>query len=303
MTPTFTSLDDVRLPGAPDASLSLDGAPLRILDTSDTDEHQIVDSVEISAAVGIATVLYKWCPDALFALLDENHWLSFTWLLTLPDETKIEIGRIRDQVTFGTLDKEGLWKLMVTYNTPRSYGETAAGDKTKCEGRWIPNTVETMLDGQDISDSVEVDRLGRAFVRDLIFHRKWLTGRATKHEFFVESAHLGGMDPFADGIAMNPHWLYSSFDVARCTRCGNADVEGRSLNRCGKCGTAAYCCSGCQKEDWPVHKAVCSMSMEERGKALHLTKDGGLIYWSRKDENALPEDQFSGLLYSYNLTQ
>nr|POE83362.1 tudor domain-containing protein 1 [Quercus suber] len=282
MATTTVILEDLRIPGAPEAPLFLEGAPLHIIDTSKLNEHLQLNSLDISAAVGIATVLYNWCPDALFALLDEDHWLSFTWTLTLANETKIEIGRIRNQVTFGTLDKDGLWKLMVTYDTSPSDQDTGSGDWISHNGPWIPNTLETMLDGRDIADPADVDSLGRTFARYLIAQRKWLTGRGMRHEFFVESAHIGGMDPWQDGIAMNPHWLYAALDLTRCTVCGVVGSLGKSVNRCGRCGTAAYCSDVCQRQDWAVHKAVCSMSMEDRGKALHLTKGGGLIQWSQK---------------------
>ncbi|GIZ45067.1 hypothetical protein CKM354_000825100 [Cercospora kikuchii] len=266
-------LRDFGIPERPDKALRLDGQPLSIVDEETFNAE--CDSSALTPATGVATVLYNWCPEALLALLDTENWFSFTWTLTInqgeDNETKFEIGRIRQQVTMGILDKEGLWKVMVTYDMTSTEHEST-------ESSWQPNMEETMVDDKNVEDAAEVRRLGVSFVKDMILHRRWLTGKKMRHEFFVESPHIG-MDPWEDGMRMNPRWLYESLDLSKCSTCTSAAESHKSLNRCGRCGTAAYCSSACQQRDWPVHKAVCTMSMEDRGKALHYSQHGGLANW------------------------
>jgi hypothetical protein len=264
----FLDLEDVRLPGHPEEPILLDGSPLRIADDKSYDQ---IKDPGLTSATGTATVLYHWCPEAFFALIDVDAWFSFTWSLTLEDDSKIEIGRIRNQVTMGTLDKEGLWKLMVTYNISRL-------ENGQYQGLWEPNTEETMLNDHNVEDPAQIDRLGRSFVRNLVAQRRWLTGRKMRHDFFIESLSLG-MDPWDDGLRMNPHWLYAALDLTICTTCQTSSDSEKSLNRCGRCGTAAYCSSTCQQKDWAVHKAVCALSAEDRGKALGYSQGGGLVNW------------------------
>ena len=282
----LVTLDTDRIPGYPESRLSLDNSPLQIVEG--LAEHVNADS--LTTAIGIATVLYRWCPDALYAFLDLEAWFSFTWLLTIPcgdsDVTKVEIGRVQNQITFGSLDKDGeKWNLMITYNISRSEPD---------RGSWIPNPGESMLDGKDIEDPTEVDTLGRNFVRDLILNQRWLAARGGLHQLFVEYAP---MDIFGDGIPMNPHWLYKTLDISRCTTCDDARRSpSQPLSRCGRCGTAAYCSAECQRKDWSVHKAICNMSVEDRGQALHLSQHGGLINWDRsRDDQTEPEATEKGL--------
>ncbi|CZT17860.1 uncharacterized protein RCC_03696 [Ramularia collo-cygni] len=267
MVVNYITLEHIRLPGHAENPLLLDNSPLRILDGTSLEGND----ADLSTANGTATILYNWCPEALFALLDIEAWFSFTWTVTLEDETKLEIGRIRNQVTMGKLDKEGLWKVMITFNISQL-------ENGLYQGSWMPNTEETMLGDQNVDDPKEIERLGREFVAELIKQRRWLTGKKIRHEFFIESLSLG-MDPWDDGLAMNPHWLYETLDLARCSTCKSGGQHGKSLNRCGRCGTAAYCSSECQQKDWSVHKAVCAMSAEDRGKALRYSQNGGLVNW------------------------
>jgi hypothetical protein len=78
---------------------------------------------------------------------------------------------------------------------------------------------------------------------------------------------------------MNPHWLYKSLNLFECTVCGKEAKESSPLQRCGRCGTATYCSSDCQRKDWAVHKHICSLSLEDRGQMLAITGNGGLIEW------------------------
>ncbi|USW51988.1 Putative Zinc finger, MYND-type [Septoria linicola] len=277
MATSVVPLPNLRIPGRPQKALALGGEPLSIYDENVFGED--AEQLEVKAPIGIATVLYKWCPEALFALLDVENWFSFTWTLTIAqcteDESKIEIGRIRDQVTFGSLDKDGLWKTMITF-------QMSNADSGSVDGPWLPNMEETMLDEINIKDPAEIERITESFIKDIITERRWLTGKKVRHDFFIESPKIG-MDPWEDGMKMNPHWLYESLDLTKCTTCSTSGSPGTALNRCGRCGTAAYCSSACQQRDWPVHKAVCSMSTEDRGKALHYSQHGGLVGW---DETA-----------------
>lgn len=266
---TFSSIGGARIPGRPNAQLQLNASPLQIADEGLTAQS---DTSDLSADIGVATVLYRWCPEALYAFLDLDAWFSFTWNVTLnpdeSDETKLEIGRVRNEITMGVLENGGeTWKVMVSYTICKSDAERS---------RWIPNPGESMLDARELTCAATVDDLGRDFVKQLVVERHWLTDRKVQHQMFVEYAP---MDIFGDGIAMNPHWLYRTLDLAVCTTSGCANRS--ALRRCSRCGTATYCSDKCQRTDWAVHKSICNMAPEERGKALHLTRDGGLINWGR----------------------
>lgn len=253
-------LPDLRLPGLESQQLFLDGQPISIYDTT-----QLPQPIPTpSPAVSLATVLYNWNPESLLALLDLDNWFSLTWLFHSPStNTKIEIGRIRNILTMGTLDEHGNWNLMLSYTLPSPFSSNS---------RWEPNPSESMLKEKNISDPEAITSLAASFAKSLLSNRRWETCKGAKHTFFIEHALL---DPWEDGIQMDPHWLYSGLDLGRCTTCKKQ--QGATLNRCGRCGTAAYCSTECQRRDWAVHKGVCAMGLEERGKALHLSKDGGLV--------------------------
>jgi hypothetical protein len=235
----------------------------------------------LTTAIGIATTLYNWCPDVLAAFLDLDAWFSFTWSVAIqqgsPDETNIEIGRVGNQVTFGTLDKDGNdWTSMLTYNIVLE-GED--------HGAWVANPKESMEGDRDVTDIKEIDRLSRDFVKKLVEEKRWMTGKKIQHTFHVEYAP---MDVWGDGILMNPHWLYKSLDLSKCTTC---DATSMALQRCGRCGTATYCSSACQRKDWALHKHICNLSLEDRGQMLAITEKGGLIRW---DEERMYAKEGSG---------
>ncbi|KAI5203095.1 hypothetical protein E4T39_04291 [Aureobasidium subglaciale] len=235
----FIPLEHTRIPGFPDAPLHLDRAPLQIIDDDDFTEK--TDTSNLTTAIGIATVLFRWSPEALYAFLDTDAWFSFTWTLTISGSQKIEIGRVENQITMGTLDESGdKWKLMLTFSVASEGAD---------RGAWIPDVKESMLGYTDLTSAAQIEKLGRSFVRDLCLKQRWFTGKNMKHELFVEYAP---MDIWGDGIAMNPHWL---------------------------CGTAAYCSGLHQKLDWPIHKAICNLGLEERGQMLKITENGGLVAW------------------------
>ncbi|KAF1841266.1 uncharacterized protein K460DRAFT_389711, partial [Cucurbitaria berberidis CBS 394.84] len=268
MESNLIPLDDFRLPGHPNARLKLNGSPLSIIDAGNFTEQS--DSSNLTVTIGLATVLYNWCPDALAAFLDLDAWFSFTWNLSVqegePNETRWEIGRVGNQITFGTLKDQGeKWTLMLTYNVTMDGSD---------RGAWVPNSRESMQGDDDVTDPEEIDRLGKEWVREMVLKRRWETGKKIRHRFFIEYAPMD--DVWGDGIPMNPHWLYRGLDLNECTNCrGSAS----SLQRCGRCGTATYCSSTCQRKDWAVHKDLCNMSMEDRGQALRITEKGGLIMW------------------------
>ncbi|KAF1919537.1 hypothetical protein BDU57DRAFT_512679 [Ampelomyces quisqualis] len=282
MTFTIKYLDEYRLPGYPNASLYLDRSPLAVVEAEDKSTN--TNDGELNTTIGIATTLYNWCPDALAAFLDLDAWFSFTWSVAIQqgdqDETNIEIGRVGNQITFGTLDKDGdNWTLMLTYNIVLE-GED--------RGIWKPNPKESMQGEEDVTDMQEIDRLSRAFATSLVEKKVWLTGKKIRHTFHVEYAP---MDVWGDGILMNPHWLYKSLDLSRCTSCSAPATETKELQRCGRCGTATYCSSTCQRKDWAVHKHICNLSLEDRGQMLAITEKGGLIGW---DEERMYAKEGSG---------
>ncbi|KAK4507123.1 hypothetical protein PRZ48_000857 [Zasmidium cellare] len=205
------SLAHLKLPTKPDDAINLDGGQLQIAAPESVTKDE--ETTDLTAAIGVATVLYNWCPEALYAFLDLRSWFSFTWIRTNPDETKFEIGRIRNVITMGVLDKDEHWKVMLSY----TISET---------GAWVPNTEESMLDDKDITDPEEIDRLGRDFVKDLILDKAWTTGKKIRHDFFIEYAPSD--DAFSDGIAMNPHWLYQGINLSK--------YRGKALHLSGKDG-------------------------------------------------------------------
>ncbi|EMD86324.1 hypothetical protein COCC4DRAFT_135055 [Bipolaris maydis ATCC 48331] len=273
MSLKYIPLTDFRLPDYPDAPLILDGAPLSIIDTESlASEITSNKNITIPPAIGIATLLYNWHPNALAAFLDLDAWFSFTWTVSIepstPSGSKLEIGRIGNQITFGQLDASGEnWAMMLTYNIKKQRPK---------KGTWIPNPKESMLGPRDITSAALIPRLASSLLTRLLAQRRWETGKRIKHHLSVEYAP---MDIWGDGIPMSPHWLYKPLDLTTCTTCGAADA---ALQRCGKCGTATYCSDACQKRDWKVHKGVCTMGLEDRGQAIRLAEKGGLIAWDEE---------------------
>jgi hypothetical protein len=270
MPTPLKTLNNFRLPNYNDAQLNLDRSLLSVVDTGGLAEN--TDTADLTAAIGIATVLYNWSPDALAAFLDLDAWFSLTWTLAIqqggPDETNIEIGRVGNQITFGILDKDAdNWSLMLTYNISLDEPD---------RGAWVPNPRESMKGDNDITDAKEIVRLSRDFVKDLVLKKRWETSKKLRHRLYVEYAP---MDVWGDGIPMNPHWLYKALDLSKCTTCGDAAKDAKTLQRCGRCGTATYCSNACQRKDWAVHKHICSLSLEDRGQMLAITEKGGLIHW------------------------
>ncbi|EUC42967.1 hypothetical protein COCMIDRAFT_39012 [Bipolaris oryzae ATCC 44560] len=272
----YIPLTDFRLPNYPDAPLIVDGAPLSIIDTESLVSETTMSNknITIPPAIGIATLLYNWHPNALAAFLDLDAWFSFTWTVSIEPDTpsgcKIEIGRIGNQITFGQLDASGEnWAIMLTYNIE---------DEPK-KGTWIPNPKESMLGPRDITSALLIPRLASALLLGLVSSRRWETGRKIKHNLCIEYAP---MDIWGDGIPMSPHWLYAPLDLTQCTFCAAAAKDKALLQRCGKCGTATYCSDACQRGDWKVHKGVCTMGLEDRGQAIRLVEKGGLICWDEE---------------------
>lgn len=258
-------LDEFRLPDYPNAPLHLNRSPLAIIDI---ESNTINDyDTNLTTPIGIATTLYNWHPNALAAFLDLDAWFSLTWSVSLPDSTVIEIGRVGNQITFGTLDADGNdWTLMLTYNIVLDGQE---------RGAWVPNPKESMEGERDVTDAEEIENLSLDFVRGLVEKKVWETGKKVRHVFHVEYAP---MDVWGDGILMNPHWLYRSLDLSVCTTC---DAAGE-LQRCGRCGTATYCSGECHRRDWKVHKHICGLSLEDRGQMLKITEKGGLVGWDEE---------------------
>lgn len=282
MTPANIPLDNFRLPDYPDVSINLDGHALsvcpEIADCGDLENEQ-----KFVVPVGIATILYQWHPNALAALLDLDAWFSMTWSVTLPQPSaegavsKLEIGRVGNQITFGTLDSSGdNWEVMVTYNI------VLEGEE---RGMWVPNVRESMLGERDTETPEEVKSWGENWVKDALANKRWEAAKGTKHSFHVEYAP---MDIWGDGIPMSPHWLYAPPDLASCTSCERKEEDQCKLSRCARCGTAAYCSAACQKQDWKVHKWTCNMNLEDRGQAIKLTEKGGLIGWDTTKTMAEP---------------
>ncbi|KAF1831005.1 hypothetical protein BDW02DRAFT_75734 [Decorospora gaudefroyi] len=264
---TLIPLPSFRLPDYPDTPLHLNGAPLSILNTTTT------TTTTLTPATGLSTILYNWHPNTLSALLDPDAWFSLTWTRSAPQQT-IEIGRIRNQITFGTLSADGTtWLLMLSYNIVPS---------GPARGTWVPNCGESMQGCDFVAGPELVDELAQELLTRLLRERVWETGKGVVHRFYVEYAAME--DVWGDGIAMSPHWLYEAPQLVRCTNCGCGAEDGLlALKRCGRCGTAAYCSDWCQRVDWKVHKHICGMSLEERGQALRISGKGGLVAWGERE--------------------
>ena len=284
----FTPLPEFRLPDYPNAPLTLDGHPLSIYkeDIFSEELNGIVKTASVPH--GIATILYRWCPTALTAFLDLDAWFSLTWTVTLPpskpsaEAKKLEIGRVGSQITFGTLDSSGEnWEVMLTYNVALS------SDEKFKRAQWVPNTKESMLGEKDVKIAELIERLGGRWVQEAIRNKSWEAGKGVKHTFHVEYAP---MDIFGDGIPMSPHLLYESLNIDKCTTCSVSSTT-KPLDRCGRCGTAAYCSAECQREDWKVHKWVCTMSAEDRGMAIKISEKGGLYKWDTERTMVAPEEE------------
>ncbi|QDS72082.1 hypothetical protein FKW77_003204 [Venturia effusa] len=162
MAPTsLHPFPNLRIPGRPNQPLHLDNKPLSLL--TETPIPEKPDTSNLTPAIGTATILYNWCPASLFALLDIQNWFSFTWLLTLnqglANESKIEIGRIRNQLTMGELGTdEQHWKVMFTF-TIEPLGDDEVGG-----GKWISNPRESMLGDKLIEDVLEIETRATSFV-------------------------------------------------------------------------------------------------------------------------------------------
>jgi hypothetical protein len=358
-------LPNFRLPDYPNNPLYLDGQPLAVIDTSSSTSQSSspssdapkndLDNDPLTPALGIATILYNYHPAALAAFLDLDAWISLTWTFSYSTTTTtttgtaaaaskkkqtIEIGRIRNQITFGILEGDGeKWGAVFCFDIAEPPSSTLAHEGTGEVvegGTWRPNPRESMVGAKPLPSASAVHTLALAFVRDLLRKRRWEAGTAkgSVHKLFVEYAPMmdddvdegeegkGEKDDVegwgGDGILMNPHWLYEGLDLGVCCACAayndtsssssesifwaprqtdtdtltqtdaekdkeKKDVkekgEGVKLNRCGRCGTAAYCSPACQRRDWAVHKAVCGLPLLERGKMLKIVEKGGLVKW------------------------
>ncbi|SMQ49988.1 unnamed protein product [Zymoseptoria tritici ST99CH_3D7] len=270
----------LRIPTYPEHALHLDDSPLQII-SHRPDPGETIPSATppegFTPAIAIATILYNWHPDALLAFLDTRTWVTFTWNLRLGDGRQIEIGRVRGRVMVGELDAKEEWTWATAWDMTKSGKEDDDDDEDGWfEGKWVVDCRDSFLNAVSAQGKTleEVNSHARRELWDWILASRWETGKKLRHHLFVESAALG-VDAWSDGLQISPHWLYRAMDLGRCTFCGREGGEG--LKKCRKCGTATYCGVECQKGDWKVHKGVCGMGLEERGKALFYSRgEGGL---------------------------
>ena len=64
------------------------------------------------------------------------------------------------------------------------------------------------------------------------------------------------------GLSLNQtftSFVFPHFTMAqeKCTTCSKEPTPEQKLLQCGRCKTAAYCSTDCQKTDWPTHKEQC----------------------------------------------
>ena len=65
--------------------------------------------------------------------------------------------------------------------------------------------------------------------------------------------------PAREGMLRDRNALTGCCDWG-CVKCGGAGAN----KRCSSCGLVKYCGAGCQKLDWPEHKAVCKLELARR---------------------------------------
>ena len=61
-----------------------------------------------------------------------------------------------------------------------------------------------------------------------------------------------------------------------CWKCSSPPAPGGKLRYCGHCAEVAYCRKQCAKEDWAMHKLVCTSLRTSRAQALadHVAQGG-----------------------------
>jgi len=53
----------------------------------------------------------------------------------------------------------------------------------------------------------------------------------------------------------------AGFDSVKCSKCGAAEPPEIEFKKCGMCKAVWYCGRECQKEDWKLHKVICTQQL------------------------------------------
>lgn len=232
----------------PFPGISIDGGPIRIIDHKRLNKENEQD---VTAALGIATTLYNWHPDALRALLDVENYADCEWSFITQDKalSSFTISRNDQQVMLGCYQGGGssrmdpddiVWQLRVHFDMPPT-------------GPWQPLAV--ISQGQHVGDPESIINAGKILARNMMYTPRWETLPKSTLQFLIG----GGLT--------DPHWLYCEKADGICTCCKKEAGEGKTLRRCAGCQTAAYCSIECQKADWKVHKELCKMEKSRANMA------------------------------------
>ena len=242
---TFLHPDPFAIP-----SLLISGAPLSIVDHTQFDED--TDKTSLTAAIGVATTLWNWCPNALRAWLDRAAYYSCEWACRRHQGTPLQhtilLARNDRHISLGYYNYDVELILGCDFGMPEDGGP------------WIP--LSGTLSVGPVRNEARWPAIGQMLARDLLYNPTWQAGRNISHEFIVGDQNGWHASYPSDAGAtskgeVDPHWLYHPRTSDICQRCYRPEDLTRVLRKCTRCKAARYCSVLCQESDWAAHKGVC----------------------------------------------